>query len=130
MQVVEKVTIHSLDKKRREGVEALFDTGAKSSFISEKVAEKIGFVIFEKPLKVPLATEGNEAEIIGSSTIFLTLDGYELPLPCAFNVTKGLRKDLIVGTSLMEEFDIKLDLEKGKVRLEKTPPEVVLFQMQ
>jgi len=36
-------------------------------------------------------------------------------------------KDLIVGTSIMEEFDIVLDLEKGKVKLEKEHSEDVLF---
>ena len=39
------------------GVEALFDTGATRSFVSLQLAEKLGYVRYDRPREVsPLAT--------------------------------------------------------------------------
>ena len=39
---------------------------------------------------------------------------------------KDLIEEAIIGTSFMEEYDIKLDLKEGKIRLKKSPPELRL----
>lgn len=45
---------------------ALFDTGAKSTFISEELAKELGFRPYPKPIEIPLTIKGKTGEMVVS----------------------------------------------------------------
>jgi len=106
---------------------ALFDTGATLTYISERVAKKIGFNLYPEPKKVPLAVLDKEAEVIGDLTVSLEIDGCPMPRRETLEVIKDLRFDAIVGLDIIEKYDVILDTKNGRVRLKNYPPEVVLI---
>jgi len=55
------------------------------------------------------------------------IEGVEIPYTTIVREVKGLREPVMVGTSYMEEYRIRLDLEKGKPYLEKYPPRAELI---
>ncbi|RLF01489.1 MAG: hypothetical protein DRJ59_05900 [Thermoprotei archaeon] len=127
-QVRAKVDVYSVIKRRYErGVDALFDTGARSTFISDELAEKVGYHPYDKPRPVPLAVREKEGEIIGWSPVMFVIEEVEIPYTTIVQVVKGLREPVIIGTSYMEEYRIRLDLEEGKPYLEKYPPRAELI---
>ena len=82
-------------------VETLFDTGVTKSFIDISVAEKLGYVRFEKPRVVYLAVEDAKAEVLGEVTARVVIEAVELPLSHVFGVIKGLRHPCIVGMDII-----------------------------
>ena len=124
MQVREKITVCTPDKLYSKEVYALFDTGAKATYISEKLGKEVGFISHREPLRIPLAVRGKEADVVGKAYIDLILTDWELPSHA--HVVRDLAEDVIIGTSLMEEYDIELDLKEGRARLRKSPPELRL----
>lgn len=106
---------------------ALFDTGSTLTYISEEVAEKIGFNPYPEPKTVPLAVIDKKAEVIGDVTVSLEIDGCPMPRRETLEVIRDLRFDAIVGLDIIEKYDIILDTKNGRVRLKKYPPEVVLI---
>ena len=126
MQVRERVTLSTIDGIKHRETVALFDTGAKSTFISEELAKELGFRSYPKPVKIPLAIRGKTGEMMGESTLVLTIAGCEIPFGYTIRVAKDLAEDAIVGSSLMEEFGVELDLKEGKARLKTAPPEFSL----
>lgn len=127
MQVREKVVISTVDESRNVEVMALFDTGAKSTFIDEEVAKKLGYRRYPKPVKIPLAVKGEVGEVVGESTLLFTIAGCKIPFGYTARVVRNLAEEVIIGSSFMEEFDIELDLKEGKARLLKSPPELRLI---
>jgi len=75
-------------------------------------------------MRIPLAVRKKEAEVIGKAYLDFIVAGYELPSHA--HVIKDLIEEAIIGSSFMEEYDVELDLEKGKIRLKKAPPELRL----
>lgn len=126
MQVRERVTVSTIDGARRMEVVALFNTGAKSTFINEEMAKELGFRLYPKPIEVPLAIKGKTGEMVGESTLAFTIAECEIPFGYTVRVVKELAEDVIIGSSFMEEFGVELDFEEGKARLEATPPEIRL----
>lgn len=124
MQVRTKVVVHG-GKGSREAI-ALFDTGARSTYISNKLATELGYEPMPRPKTVRLAVKGKYGEVVGNSTLTLEIDGYKL-YPYTVRVIKDLEEELIVGTSLMEEFEVELDLKAGEAKLKKYPPEFTLI---
>ena len=108
-------------------VEALFDTGWRWTYMSESLAREFGYRKFPTPRTVNLAVEGKKAEVIGDLVANLTIADCEMPRAHVIEVIKDLKEDLIIGLDLMEGYDIKLDLEKGKPYLLKCPPEMTLI---
>lgn len=106
---------------------ALFDTGSSLTYISERVAEKIGFNLYPEPKTVPLAVLDKEAEVIGDLTVSLEIDGCPMPRRETLEVIRNLRFEAIVGLDIIEKYDVVLDTKNGRVRLKKYPPEVVLI---
>ena len=106
-------------------MDALFDTGSSESYLSEKVAGKVGYERYEKPLKVPLVVEGYDAENIGYSTCLLEIAGYRLPTIKVLGVIKGLRVDAIIGIDIIEPYEITL--EKDRITFKRSPPGPYLF---
>jgi len=127
-QVRSKVDVYSIIKGMYvRGIDALFDTGARSTFISDDLASMVGYHKYEKPKTLPLAIKGMEREVIGWSPVRFVINGKEIPYTTVVQVVKGLREPVIIGTSYMEEFRIRLDLEEGRPYLETYPPRVELI---
>ena len=127
MQVREKVAVSTLDRAKRIEATALFNTGAKSTFINEELAKELEFRPYPKPIEIPLAIKGKTGEMIGESTLAFTIAECEIPFGYTVRVIKELAEDVIIGSSFMEEFGVELDLKEGKARLKTTPPEIRLI---
>jgi predicted aspartyl protease len=124
-QIVDEVVLCT--KERCKKVEALFDTGAVHSYVSDKVAEELGYERYKTPRLIPLAVEKREGEEIGEIPgVRVTIGGCEMPHSHTFGVLRGLRHEAVIGMDIMEPYQIRLDHEKGKPYLEKCPPEVEL----
>lgn len=123
IQVRETITVSTIDGVKRVEVAALFDTGAKSTFIREGLAKGLGFTPYPKPIEIPLAIKGKTGEI-GESTLVFTIAGCEIPFGYTVRVAKDLAEDVVIGSSLMEEFGVELDLKEGKARLKTASPEL------
>ncbi len=123
MKVRDRVKLYKDDKSIE--VEALFNSGSARSYVSDRVAEKIGYEPYPRPIKVYLAVEGYEAEVIGYITAFLEIADYVLPELEILGVIKGLRVDAIIGVNVMEPYQIIL--EKDKVTFKVVPPRAFLI---
>ena len=102
--------------------EALFDTGATKSYVSSKLADKLGYVKYREPKKLMLAVEGMEGLVVGYLTAGVVVNECELPLEHTFGVVEGLRHDVVIGMDIMEPYDIELDVKEGKAKFRKFPP--------
>ena len=58
-------------------VDSLFDTGATRSFVSLALAEKMGYLKYEKPKEVLLAVKDMKALIIGEAVARVEVLNYE-----------------------------------------------------
>jgi predicted aspartyl protease len=105
-------------------VEALFDTGAVRSFVSPQLAEKLGYVRYDKPKEILFATKDKRALMAGELIARVKLLGYELPLSHVFGVVEGLTHDMIIGMDIMEPYEILVDAREGKVYFKRSPPTI------
>jgi len=119
-RIVGRVKLHT--EAGSIDVEASFDTGATKSYISLKVADKLGYVKYREPRKAMLAVEGMEGLVVGYLTARVVIDGCELPLEHAFGVVEGLRHDAVIGMDVMEPYDIELDVKEGRAKFRRFPP--------
>lgn len=123
VKVRDKVKFHK-DGKFVE-VTALFDTGSGKTYLSHYMAERIGYELYPKPVRIPLAVKDKEAEVIGSLQAFLEIAEYVLPEKETIGVVKDLRVDAIVGLNIIEPYNIVF--EKDAVRFKEQPPRTFLF---
>lgn len=108
-------------------VEAIFDTGATRSFVTLQLAEKLGYVRYDRPREVLLATKDKRALMVGEMIARVTILGYELPLSHVFGVIKALNHNTIVGMDLMEPYEILVDAKEGKVSFKRFPPTIEII---
>ena len=99
---------------------ALFGTGSRGSYFSDKLAEKIGYEPYEVAREVGLAVEGKTARVIGRTAVFIEVDGYLLPEEETIGVVEGLRVDAIIGLNLMEKYGIYV--EGDELKFKEIPP--------
>lgn len=126
MEVEGRIKLCSYEKKSRcKELTALFDSGASTSVISEKVAEELGFDRYDKPKELSLAVKEKKAELVGESRIDIEMDGCKLPISEVFGVVEELRYDAVIGRDLMDKYEIMLG--KDKPRLKSRPPELKLI---
>ena len=119
-KVVGRVELRT--EARSVEAEALFDTGATKSYVSSRVADELGYVKYREPKRVVLAVEGMEGLVVGYLAARVVIEGCELPLEHAFGVVEGLRHDVVIGTDIMEPYDIELDVKEGRARFRRFPP--------
>jgi len=106
--------------------EALFDTGSGRSYVSDKVAKELGYELYDKPRRVPLAVKGKEAEIMGYvPAVDLEVAGYVLPSKETLDVIKDLFIDVVIGLNIIEPYGITF--EKDKIRFREIPPVTYLI---
>lgn len=127
MQVKEKLSLSTIDRRLRATITALFDTGAKFTYISDDVGKQVGFTAYKESRDVHLAVKDAKGAIVGEASLIFTLDGCEMPLPVQVYVVQDLAEEAVVGTNFIEGFDVELDLREGRARLRKRPPEVKLI---
>jgi len=101
-----------------------FDTGAVRSFVSPQLAEKLGYVRYDKPKEILLATKDKRALMVGELIARVKLLGYELPLSHVFGVVEGLTHDMMIGMDIMEPYEILVDAREGKVYFKRSPPTI------
>ena len=118
VEVESRIKVHR-EGRTVEGV-ALFDTGSGRSYFSIEFAEKIGYVPYSEPKKIPLATRNKYASLIGRTTVNIEIDGYFLPEEETIGVIEDLRVDAIVGLNIMESYGIFF--EDNKIKLKRYPP--------
>ena len=118
-------------KGKCKEVEALFDTGATVSCVSEKFARNFEYIDYEKegrkPWEVPLAVKNKKGLVIGDLYAWVEIEGCEIPDSLKFRVVKDLARDVIIGMDAIELYDIVLDTKRGRVYLKSCPPELHLF---
>lgn len=71
---------------------ALYDTGSTLTYISERVAEELGFNPYPESKTIPLAVEGKD-DVIGDLTVSLEIDGCPMPRRETLEVVRDLRFD-------------------------------------
>ncbi len=125
MKVRDRIKIYKDD--RSVEVEALFDTGSAKSYLAERVAVKLGYEPYPKPVKVPLAVEDYLAEVVGDLPVYLEIAGYRLPERELLGVIRKLRVEAVIGVNIMEPYEIIL--EKDRVAFRRTPPRAHLFKL-
>ena len=128
--MVKLVKVRDSIKVYRNGrcleVVALFYTGAGGSYLSERVAEKIGYERYPQPRKVPLAVREKEAEVVGYvPTVDIEMTGYILPEKETIGVIRDMHVDAIIGLNLIEKYNITL--EKDKIGFREYPPRAFLL---
>jgi len=106
-------------------VTALFDTGSSKSYLNESIAKKLGYELYPKPLKIPLAVKGKYAEVIGYIHVYLEIAGHRLPEIETLGVVKDLMADVIIGRNIMDAYEIII--EKERIRFMRYPPVPCLF---
>ena len=123
VEVEKRIKVHK-DGKVVEGV-ALFDTGSRRSYFSKNLAEKIGYEPYPKPKEIPLAVKGKYANLIGSATVYVEVEGYILPERETIGVIENLMVDAIIGLNIMESYGIFI--EDDKIKLRYYPPTSVII---
>lgn len=123
VKVRDKVRVYKEDKVLE--IIALFDTGSGKSYLSDSIAEKVGYEEYPEPIRVPLAVKGKEAEVIGYLHAYLEINGYRLPEKETIGVVKDLTVDAIIGLNIIEPYNIIL--EKDRIRFKEYPPKSFLF---
>jgi len=107
--------------------EAIFDTGATRSFVSLQLAENSGYVRYDRPREVLLATKDKRALMVGELIARVTILGYELPLSHVFGVIEALNQDVVIGMDLMEPYEILVDAKEGRVSFKRFPPAIEII---
>jgi len=118
VKVEKKIKVHK-DSKVVEAL-ALFDTGSRRSYFSKDFAEKIGYELYEKPKKIPLAVKGKYAKLIGRTRVYLEIEGFILPEEEIIGVIEGLCRDVIIGLNIMESYGIHI--ENDQIKFKHYPP--------
>ena len=124
-RVLSKVGLTAQGK--RIDVEAIFDTGATRSFVNVELAEKLGYMRYDRPREVLLATRDKKASMVGELIARVTILGYELPLSHVFGVIEALNHDTIIGMDLMEPYEILVDAKEGEVSFKRFPPTIEII---
>jgi hypothetical protein len=112
---------------RQVDAEAIFDTGSTRSFVSLPLAEKLGYMRYDKPKEVLLATKDKKASMVGELAARVAILGYELPLSHVFGVIEGLNHDIVIGMDIMEPYEILVDAKGGRVSYKRFPPTIEII---
>ncbi len=108
----------------------LFDSGARNTYVTEKVAKLLPTFEFKKP--EPVALGGEVHKIIKDCRLECVVEG--LPVRAIAWVLNQIGKDedgkeieVIIGALTMQQWGIKLDLENEKLDMSHYPKEFVEF---
>lgn len=95
-------------------IEALFDSGASYSCIEKELAVRLSVLIsLRRPLRFALAEAGRSIEAMEKVLLDFYIDGYRFS--DEFIVIPNLSEKLIIGTTTMQKWRLKLDFEREEV---------------
>lgn len=95
-------------------IEALFDSGASYSCIEKELAVRLSVLIsLRRPLRFALAEAERSIEAMEKVLLDFYIDGYRFS--DEFIVIPNLSEKLIIGTTTMQKWRLKLDFEREEV---------------
>jgi predicted aspartyl protease len=95
--------------------------------VNPQLAEKLGYVRYDRPREISLATKDKKASMVGELIARVTILGYELPLSHVFGVIEALNHNTIIGMDIMEPYEILVDAKEGKVSFKSFPPTIEIL---
>lgn len=122
--IVKKLTVQG--DKGKNDLEVFFDSGARRSVIRKDAAEKIAS-LQKSLLRRTFTLADNKTQIHSEevTVLWITIDGKTID--DEFYVVSDLSRELIVGASTMQTWDILLDLKNEKVTVGVDPGNIELF---
>ena len=97
-----------------EKVTALIDSGASASFISKKLAKKIGYKIFRNGEVILGDGSAMKVKLVGS---LIKIKGWEMPIKLAITDIDG--DGMIIGVDFMQEHDYILVFKDDRLHVKK-----------
>jgi len=116
-EIRQSLKIRGMKDERR--VNAIFDSGATTSYIRENVANKIGLVNLGD-VEFELVTGKIEIGYLSSILVFIRNRYAETGVI----VSPKLTDDLVLGQNFMQENDLILNFKRDKIRFGITQPKV------
>lgn len=102
-------------RRRKRGVECLFDTGASSSFIRPKLVRELELPTANllRPLRIRLGRGSTRVSQLAA--VIIRLNG--VTLADTAYVMPGLSEEYVVGSDFLERYDIRLDPKRRRLIL-------------
>jgi len=111
--------------KGEKKVDALYDTGARLSFISKSMASKLSNVErLPSPLSFEKAKEGEEVTVNEAIRLDFYIEG--IRLSDEFFIADELSEDVIIGAKTMQAWRLKLDFEQDRVLVDQMVTRLML----
>lgn len=111
--------------KGEKKVDALYDSGASLSFITKKLAEKLGNIDkLPKPMEFETAKEGDKIEVKERVALDFYIEG--IRLSDEFMIAESLSEDVIIGAKTMQAWRLKLDFEEDRVLVDQRVTRMML----
>lgn len=111
--------------KGEKKVDALYDGGASLSFITKKLAEKLGNIDkLPKPMEFETAKEGDKIEVKERVVLDFYIEG--IRLSDEFMIAEFLSEDVIIGAKTMQAWRLKLDFEEDRVLVDQRVTRMML----
>jgi len=115
-----------LGDKGRGEAEILFDSGASQSVVRKSLAEKLATIIkLPKARRFKLADGKTEAKTDLLANIMVAIDS--VIIDTRFYVLEKLGREIIIGASTMQEWDIRLNLKDEKITVGQDPNAIELY---
>ncbi|MFI5130404.1 MAG: retropepsin-like aspartic protease [Chitinophagales bacterium] len=114
--------------KNSKNLYALFDSGATYSCINEHIAQELEiFIPLHTPMKLATASEHVFMEI----TNIVRLDFYkdDIRLSDEFLVVPSLSEEVVIGSTTMQKWRIKLDFENDTVIIDPKVAKLILINL-
>lgn len=106
--------------------EVLFDSGASQSVMRRSVAERLATIIrLPMARTFQLADGKTSVETDELTNIMVTIDG--ITVDSKFYVLKELGREIVVGASTMQEWDIRLNLKDETITVGQDPNAIELY---
>lgn len=122
-KIIKKLPI--LGDKGESRASILFDSGAGDSVVQKEVAERVSTIISSPRLKTFTLADGKtEVKTKKIAILFLTLDG--VSIDDEFYVLEDLSREVILGASTMQKWDIHLHLREEEITVGRNPDKIEL----
>ena len=111
--------------KGEKKVDALFDSGASFSFLTKKLASKLGNIDkLPTPLEFELAKEGDRLSVEEAVRLDFYIEG--IRLSDEFFIVDELSEEAIIGAATIQKWRLKLDFEEDRVIVDQMVTRLML----
>ncbi|KAG0441966.1 hypothetical protein DMUE_0659 [Dictyocoela muelleri] len=97
-------------------MKVLIDSGAKKSFISNKIISIYNLKMEPNTNKRVKIADGSETEIIGKINIYIKNNNNNFGTEIELNVLANLNEDIIFGTDFFRKNNINLNLNNQQIQ--------------